>query len=476
MNNYLKIGLVLISLLSVITSCKTPSNTARTPSKQFPSNFSQIEDSLNIANLSWKNYFTDSFLIDLIDTALVNNQELNITLQEIEIAKNEVKARKGEYLPSIGIGAGAGVEKTARYTPFGANEATTDIVPGREMPEPVPDLMIGAQASWELDIWGKLRNSKKSAVFKYLASQEGRNFMLTNLVSEIANTYYELLALDNQLEIVRQNINIQNNALRIVRQQKLAGKVTELAVKRFEAEVLKNKSSIYYIEQSIYEKENKINFLLGRYPQNISRTPVEIIKLKKDSIYPGLPSQLLSNRPDVRKAEMELEAANLDIKVARAKFYPTLGITAGIGLNAFDPTYFLKTPGALAYSFAGDLFAPLINRNAIKANFNMATAKQIQAIYNYELTVLNAYVEVSNQLSEIKNLQLSYDLKEQEVNTLNKSIDISNDLFKSARADYMEILLTQRDALESKFDLIETKMEQMHARVNIYRSLGGGWK
>jgi len=183
----------------------------------------------------------------------------------------------------------------------------------------------------------------------------------------------------------------------------------------------------------------------------------------------------LSNRPDIRQAELDLAASKLDVQVARAQFYPSVGISAGVGINAFSPAYLFRMPESLLYSLAGDLMAPLVNKNAIKAAYANANAKQIQAAYNYERTILNAYVEVANQLSKISNLEKSYDLKSKQVQALTESINISNDLFKSARADYMEVLLTQRDALESKFELIETRKQQMNAMVNIYQALGGGW-
>lgn len=190
----------------------------------------------------------------------------------------------------------------------------------------------------------------------------------------------------------------------------------------------------------------------------------------------GIPSQLLANRPDIKQAELELAAAKLDIKVARAEFYPSFGISAVVGFQAFKPSYLVKFPESLLYSLAGDLAGPLINRNAIRAEFNNANARQIQAMYNYERTILNAYLEVSTQLSNISNLEKSYDLKSKQVDALNRSIDISNDLFKSARADYLEVLMTQRDALEAKLELIETKKQQFNAVVTTYRNLGGGWK
>jgi outer membrane protein, multidrug efflux system len=206
--------LVTGCMLLLVTACSVPQSLVhRTESKRVPAGYNQSLDSTNTAKSSWKDYFTDPYLTALIDTALLNNQELNITTQEIQIASNEIRARKGEYLPFVGLGASAGVEKVGRYTFQGATEATTDIEPEKEMPDPLPNYMVGAFANWEVDIWRKLRNAKKAAVSRYLSTVEGRNFMVTNLIAEIANSYYELLALDTQLEIVKQNIDLQSSAL-----------------------------------------------------------------------------------------------------------------------------------------------------------------------------------------------------------------------------------------------------------------------
>jgi multidrug efflux system outer membrane protein len=470
-----RVGVTGIFLL--LAACSLPPSLVRRPeNKTTPANFNNArQDSVNTANLKWNEFFRDPNLTTLIDSALRNNQEYNITLQEINISRNEIRARKGEYLPFLGAGAGAGVEKVGRYTRPGAVEESTDIEPGKSFPKALPDYMVGINASWEVDIWKKLRNAKKSAVYRYLSTVEGRNFMVTNLIAEIATSYYELMALDNQLEILKRNIEIQQNALAIVKLEKLAAKVTELAVRKFEAEVLKNQSRQFDILQSITETENRINFLVGRFPQHINRNSQAFIDLATDTIQAGIPPQLLQNRPDIKRAELELAAAKLDVKVARANFYPSLRITAGAGYQAFKPNL-LMMPESMIYSIGGELLAPVINRNAIKAYYYSATSRQIQDVYNYERTILNAYIEVANQLSNINNLQRSFDLRTQQVQALTQSIDISTRLFKSARADYMEVLLTQRDALESKFELVETKMEQMHARVSIYRALGGGWK
>ena len=450
--------LLIAGLAVTIAGCKDLKLVTKTENTYTPVNYQgSQQDTLNSAKTQWNQFFKDPQLISLIDTALKNTQELNIMMQEITIAKAEVRAKKGEFLPSANLQVGAGVDKVGRYTRNGALEANNQIAPGKEFPEPMSDMIVGVNASWEVDIWRKLRNSRDAAANRYLASVEGKNFMVTHLVSEIANSYYELVALDNKLEILNQTIEIQSNALQIVKMQKIAGMVSELAVKKFEAEVLKNQSHVYYIRQSIIEAENKINFLVGRFPQPVQRNSKNFTDLVPDTIYSGIPSQLLQNRPDIRKAELELVATKFDLKAARADFYPSLRLTAGAGFNAFNVRYFIKAPQSLIYNIAGDLIAPLINRNAIKAKYFSANAKQIQAAYNYEKAILNGYIEVTNSLSKISNLKMSYDLKTQQVQALTQSITISTNLFSNARADYMEVLMTQRDAVESKFELIEMK-------------------
>ena len=473
---------IALGICLTVAGCKAPApEAAPTTSTPVPESFgttTQTQDANNNTSaLVWKEYFKDQNLVDLIDVALKNNQELNITLQEIEIAKNDIRVKKGLLLPTVGVRAGAGVEKVGRYTSQGAGDATTEIKPGIETPDPLGDFTISAYANWEVDIWKKLRNSKKAALNRYLATVEGKNFVITNLIAEVADSYYELLALDTQLDIVKQTIKLQTNALEIVKIQKQAARATELGVKKFEAEVLTSQSLEFGILQQIKETENKINFLLGRYPQEIKRTNTNnFLSLLPAAVSSGIPSQLLANRPDVKQAELELVASKLDVKVARAEFYPSLDISAAVGVQAFKPSYLFTFPESILYSLAGDLAAPLINRNAIKAEFASANARQLQALYNYDRTVLNAYLEVSNQLSKIENLQKGYDLKSKQVDALNTSIDVSNDLFKSARVDYFEVLMTQRDALEAKLELVDTKKEQLNAAVHVYRDLGGGWK
>ena len=471
----LSIATTALGILLFLSSCSIPKVEQREANESVPENFSNSLDTNNSAKTNWREFFTDPYLTNLIDSALVNNQELNIMMKEIMISSNEVMARRGEYMPSVNLNAGAGAEKVGRYTSQGANDANTEISAGKEFPEPLTDFMLSADVSWELDVWNKLHNAKDAAVKRYLSSIEGKNYMITQLIAEIANSYYELEALDNQLKILQDNIEIQQNVLRTVKLQKEAGKVTELAVKKFEAEVLKNRSLIFNIKQDITITENRINFLLGRYPQKIERSSDEFTTIIPRPMSTGVPSELLQNRPDIKQAELELEANKLDVESARANFYPAFRITGRVGYQSYNPSSFFQTPESMLYGIVGDMVMPLLNRNAIEAQYLNANYSQMQSVYNLERTILNAYVEVSNQLSNMENLQSSYQMKSEQVDALMQSTSIATNLFNSARADYMEVMLTQRDVLDARFELIENKMKQLNTLVKLYKSLGGGW-
>jgi len=470
-----------IALSLVLASCKAPMATVIKDEvkENVPQNFNQdnqADASNNTGTTPWRQFFTDPNLVALIETSLKNNQELMITLQEIEIAKSSVLAKKGRLTPTVSAGGGAGITKVGRYTSEGAGDASTDIEPGKAVPDPIMNFGGGLTANWEIDIWKKLRTEKESAVAHYLSTVEGKNFVLSNLIEEVADNYYDLLALDNQLDIIQQYIKLQQKALEISKIQKEAAAATELAVKKFEAELAKSKATEYTIRQEITEKENEINALCGRYPQPIIRTKENFMTTIPQTVYTGIPSQLLANRPDIKQAELELKSAKLDVEAARKEFYPTLEISATLGLEAFKPSYLVKLPESIAAGLAGELAGPLINKSAIKANFQAADAKQIQALYEYDKTILNAYLDVANLMSKIKNLDQYYELKSQETKSLEQSIDIANQLFRNSRADYLEVLLNQRDALDARMELVEAKQKQLSTVVDIYKSLGGGWK
>ena len=296
-------------------------------------------------------------------------------------------------------------------------------------PHPLPDFLIAANISWQVDIWRQLRNARDAAVLRYLGTRDGWNYVVTRLVAEIAENYYELMALDKQLETLDRTIALQEQSLEIAKARKAVARGTELAVQRFQAEVRKNQSQKLIIRQEIIEAENRINFLCGRYPQPVERESAGFIDLNLHALSLGVPAQLLQNRPDIRQAERELAAAGLDVRVARANFYPKLFITGGVGYEAFNTKYLFVTPESLIYSVAGDLVAPLINKTAIKADYMNANAKQLQALYDYQRAILNAFTEVINRVSKVQNYSRSIEIKKQQLASLETAVDGSQQSF-----------------------------------------------
>lgn len=466
---------LLLSIGFILTNCKAPQLGTQKPMKAVPAAFNTRTDSTNSAIINWKKYFSDATLAGLIDTALKNNLDLLVAVQRIESARANVKFYRGQMLPFVNANISAAQRRFGNYTMDGAGNMSTNITPGQIVPEHLPDYYMGLQASWEIDLWGKLRNRKKAALARYLASVEGRNLVITNMIAEIASTYYQLLASDIELEIIKETIVLQNNQLSIIRIEKEAGRANELAVKQFEGQLFNSQSLEVEILQQITETENKLNFLLGRFPQPIQRDKVTFNQAVPDQVSLGIPSDLLKNRPDVRQAEFELIASKANVKAAQAAFYPSLNITAGAGFQAFNMEY-LISPKSLAYTVLGGLTAPLLNTSAIKSQFRTAKASQLEAMYTYQKTILNGYVEVYNQMIYIDNLERIYVLKNNEVSVLNNAIETASELYLTGRATYLEIVITRKNALQSRLELIEIKRRQYTSLINIYRSLGGGWQ
>jgi len=477
MNKYITYTSLLLALICFSFSrCKLPQLEHTPDLEMLPKVYPKSLDSINSAASNWKTFIKDTYLQSLIEIALERNLDVKSTLQDIAIAKNQFSFKKSLLSPNLHFVGSTGIEKVGRYTSQGAGDASAEITPGNLVPENLSDFLTGFRASWELDIWGKLNSSKKAAYAHYLSTIEARNFAKTNLIAEVANNYYELLALDNQLDIIRQTIQLQKNQLEIVKVQKLASVVTELAVKQFEAQVLNSESMEVELLQKITVIENEINFLLGRYPQVITREKSPLVLLPLYIAKVGVPSQLLKNRPDVQQAELEMLAAKCELRASKLEFYPSINLSSSLGAQAFKTSLLYTFPASLLYNAVSEITAPVLNRKAIVASYKTANAQQIKAIYDYQKALLNGYLEVSNQLAIIENLERIYDLRNKEVVVLSKSIEIATDLFKSARANYLEVLTAQRDALSTKFELIDAKKQQFQSLINIYRSLGGGWK
>lgn len=471
---------ITLLLCFFLASCKSLDTTVSIPTRSIPQSFSakisEVPDTNTIATLPWRVMFQDSLLTALIDTALQNNFDLQAALQRIQLAQANARFTKGELLPKLQAGIGGGMRKFGLYTMDGAGNISTEILPGKIVPVDLPDINLGLQMSWEADIWGKLRNKNDAASAQYLASVEALRFVTTSLIAEVATVYYDLVALDNELDIIRRTLQKHREALRTIELQKEAGRANELAVQQFEAQVLSLQVQEKEIQQLSVQRENTLNFLLGRFPQPVNRRKAMLVQPVPEQIALGLPSQLLENRPDIREAEQLVRATKFDLEAAKAAFFPTLTLNAGIGFQAFDPQFLFLSPASLAYNLLGGLVAPIVNWQGLEAQFSSAKAQQTQALYQYQRSIVNGYVEVANELTTLKNLQDINKLKTQETAVLQESVDIATELYKSAKATYLEVLLAQENWLQAQVQLVNVQKRQRVAFINLYRALGGGWR
>ncbi|SKA00655.1 TolC family protein [Sediminibacterium ginsengisoli] len=470
-----------IGMLAFASGCKTFQPVTMPGEKPLPAVFAgEVKDSSSIADIPWRNYFNDTILVNLIDTALANNQDMLIAWQRMEAAKARFMRDDAALRPSVDAVVTAGFDKFGKYTMSGVGNFDTNLSPNidekQKVTQPlVQEYFAGLRSSWEVDLRGKLKNAKKASAARLLASEKGRQFVVTSLIADIAGNYYSLLALDNQLQIIRRNIRYQQDALGIVKVMLETGRGTALAVQQFQAQLYNTESYEHTTRQQIIDVETRINYLLGRYPQQIRRDSTTLTQLLPDVIHSGIPSAMIARRPDIQQAELELEAGKLDVAVAKAAALPALTLTPYIGLNAFKSSV-LFNPASVAYGMIGGLTAPLLNRKAIKSDYQFAGAAQREAFYRYQQTLLNGFNEVYTGLNHIDNQRKVEKLKELEVAELQSGVATANDLYVAGYASYLEVITAQKSVLQAEFELNETRKNVRVGLVQLYRALGGGWK
>lgn len=459
----------------VCSSC-APKKKVDVPEVELPATYAEAPDGRSIEPIPWKKYFRDPQLVDLLELAVEHNYDLQIALQRIEVARAGVRQATGAWVPQVGLSAGAGVRKFGLYTMDGAGNASTDITPGQTVPVHLPDFYVGLQASWEVNLAGRLHHLQESAKAQYLATIEAANLVITSLVSDVAVAYYELAALDRSLAVVEQTLVRQEAALEAMQVQKAAGLTNELAVQQFAGQLADTRALQAKLVQQQRTVENQLNLLVGRLPQSIRR-PEDALTTDVEDIAPlGVPSDLLRNRPDIRAAEHRLQAAKWDVKAARAAFYPSIRITSGVGYQAFDPKFLFATPESIAYSVAGGLVAPLVNRAAINAQFETANALQVQAMYEYQSTILRGFIEVATSLATVEQVDQIVEHRRQQFEALGETIATADLLFQAGQASYLEVLTAQQKVLAAELELIEARKIQRLSRLLLYKALGGGWR
>jgi NodT family efflux transporter outer membrane factor (OMF) lipoprotein len=473
------ISYIILSICIIGFACKPPAKTVLPNSIPIPTNYQGNYDSTNFGTISYKEFFGNEDLVQLIDTALKNNFDIQIAVQQISMANNNWLISKGLTKPVVNGVVSSSVEKFGDYTMNGLGNYDMNLSPNinknQQIPVVMPDMFLGFRSNWEIDIWNKLSNTKKAAFARYNASLKEKQWLTTQIVAQISFLYFELLALDREVLILEKNIELQERALEIVIAQKQGGRATELAVQQFQAQILNTKGILYSIKQSIVETENAIKILTGKHQLKINRKKDIYEYVLPSIIKAGIPSQLLHQRPDIQSAEWKLEASGADVEASRKAFLPSLNITAFIALNSFNPA-FLFSPESLAFGLLGGLTSPLVNKSLLKGNYEKKKAAQLEAFYTYQKTILVAVQEIQTLLKGIDNYQKIYGYKLEESKTLELAVSTSKDLYISGFASYLEVITAQRGALDAELESIKNKKMIFTQLIGLYRSLGGGWQ
>lgn len=464
-------NIFFILMLSLFTACKVSKDVTK-PDAPLPTVYrnAATQDTASIAEVKWKNFFTDAALKKLISKAIAKNYDMQLAMKNIDEAQLLLKQTKWLYLPSANLQVSA---TTNRPSDNSLNGLSAKQFLGTTH---VEDYSTNLALSWEADIWGKIKNRRAEALASYLQTEEAKKWIQTNIVASVSEGYYNLLMLDAQLAISQKNIALNDSTLRIIRLQFDAGQVTSLAIQQAEAQQLTAAALVPQLEKNIAIQENALSILAGELPAGIQRNALLSQVNISDNLSTGIPSAMVSRRPDVKSYELALNISNAQVGIAKANMYPTLSITASGGLNAFKASNWFNIPASLFGAATGGIIQPLFQKKQLRTAYEVAKVERERTVIQFRQSVLNAVGEVSDALVKIEKLKTEKSIAVNRVNTLQKAVTNANMLFKTGMANYLEVITAQSNALQSELELAAITREQLSAKVELYRSLGGGWK
>ena len=471
-----KIYIPLIATAFVMGSCKAPQLT-QDEAVKLPSMFVDESDSTTMASMSWKEFFPDKYLKAYIDTALVNNHSFLKAMEQVSVARSQMRVGKGAMLPEVMLGIGGGVQRFGEYTKDGVGNATTntpDLQADKHIPDPYKNLNLGVSFQWEADIWGKLNDKRRASVQRWMRSVEATRLSQTVLVCEIANLYYSLIGLDKKEYVLHLAIEKMRESQELAEELMKEGEESRLSVDQFRSRRLKLEDMLLQTEQEIAESERAFAILLGKFPFDIKRSSFEDVSSYGFPVDVGLPTQLLLNRPDIRAAEMELLASKLDASAARKTFFPSLVIGGNGGWDAFSLDKWFRSPASMVYNLAAGITAPLFKRNEVRALWEQAKSRQRTALLDYHETVLKSYVEVVDLITASEQMSLRKELKAEESRIHHRAIYNANELFKTGFAGYLDVLSADERYLDCELERIDLNVAYCKLHTMLYRSLGGG--
>jgi multidrug efflux system outer membrane protein len=463
---------LMLLLLVTLASCNVSKN-VETPKDALPSTYrytSEVDTTSTIADISWKSFFKEPSLVKLIDSAIVKNNDLLIAQKNIEAAQWQLKQAKWNNVPELNLQLAA---TSTRLSDNSLNGLSTATFLGKHH---VEDYNASVGFSWEADIWGKIKNQKREALSSYLQTEEAKKALQTLIVANVSKGFYNLLMMDSQLEIAKKNLTLSDSTLFVIKLQYEAGQVTSLAKQQAEAQQTVAAQLIPLLEQNIVLQENALSLLAGTFPSAKERNTTLSKISFNDNHTTGIPSSLVSKRPDVKMAELELQKANARVGIAKAYFYPRLSITAAGGLNSFQSSNWFNVPASLFGTVAGGITQPLLNRKKIRTQFETAKIEREKSVLQFRQSVLVAVGEVSDALVKTDKLEEQQSIVETRVKTLQTAIHNANLLFKNGMANYLEVITAQSNLLQSELELATLKRSRLDAEIDLYRALGGGWK
>lgn len=479
MNRNIKI----ILLCFVFSSCLVVKEDDRLKkSVSIPSQIADIPvTEQSLANQPFRVFCKDSLLISFVNDALKKNLDLKVIDELVNI--NLITNKQGRFLllPSLNGVAKVGGDRFGKYTLNGVGNFDSNLSPNLDENQRVnerftPELLTAFQTNWELDIWGRIRNIKKSRRMDFLSSVEAQKFFVTQIVASVSQYYFEMVALKLELDILQRNIILQQDALDVIEELKKSGRANELAVKQFYAQLLNTQALEIELKNEMKEAETNMSVLLGRYPENIEIYQNSFDNIIEDSLIKiGKPFQILSNRPDIKEAELKLSSAGFEVGAAKAALFPTIGLSAYAGLNAFNSTL-LFDPASLAFGLISNLSAPIFNQGSLRAELKIKKARQMQRLYEYQNTIIRASNEINLNFYRLNNLEKIVNIKRREVDVISEAVATSGQLFRNGYANYLEVIVARRDVLRTELEYVNSMKKHNFAKINLYKSLGGGWQ
>ncbi len=453
---------------AVMTSCVVGKKYSRTELNAPEKYREEVAVTGDTVLLPWKNYYKDPLLVALIEKALVKNNEVIIAMKSMEQLDLSYKQAKLSLLPTLDFDAGASRSYPSKNS---LNGSLSQQFIGKDY---MDDYSATLRLSWEVDIWGKAAMQKRDAKAAYFAQKENLSALKTRIIVQVAQAYYNLLGLDEQLKIAEKNIELSTNTLSMMQLQYKSGSISSLAVNQTEAQKKTAELLVPLAKANIAVQENALQILCGEYPDKIERAG-NIDAAEVSVIFAGgIPASLLSRRPDVKASEYAVMSATAKTGLAKATMYPTLSLSPSIGVNSFEFDNWFDFPGSITKTIAANLAQPIFRKKALRTAYEVAVLEQDKAVVQFKQSFITAVGEVNDAMSRLKYADERMILAKDKAESLEKATSDAGLLYKSGMANYLEVIAAQNSSLQNELDLVTIKLEKLNAAINLYRALGGG--